>query len=86
MSNIRLVKRGEFKPKEDGGFLLLTVSGDSVEDVNGLEAKKAAYEARADYGFPNAGIEVYHSPFQIPATTKKGKDQYGKTFRLTRTV
>ena len=86
MSDVKLVKRGEFKPREEGGFLLLTVIGADVESVNGINAKRAAYDARADYGYPQAGIEVYHSPFQIPATNKGGKAQYGVTYRLTRTL
>ena len=64
--------------ERDGASLFLVVEGDTVEDVQGFDARKLAYDARFHYGFDNAGIEPY------AGAEPAGAGRYRQTWKLTR--
>lgn len=68
--------------RSDGLLYVVTEAGD-IEDANGYDARKLAYDARFSYGFDNAGIEAHGGP-QYVGTDKQTR--YRQTWKLTRSV
>ena len=83
---MKIIKTGEFKPRDAEGYLYLAIEGDSPSELMSLDAKKLAWNARFEHGFGNAGIESWRAPFPLkPSTAKKkenGTVKYATVFRL----
>jgi hypothetical protein len=72
---IKIVEKGEHKPRMADGVLYITVQGESPAELNSLGAKKAAYDERFKHGLGVAGVEAWTGSFLA------GK-VYLRTFRL----
>ena len=70
--------------ERDGGHLFITIEGDEVEDVQGPDARKLAYDSRYHYGWANAGIEIWAGPAPVVDEDKEPVGRYQQTWRLTR--
>jgi hypothetical protein len=70
--------------ERDGQQLFLVVEGENVEDVNGAEGRKLAYDARFHYGFDNAGVESHGGP--EPVGDAGPSRRYRQTWKLTRSM
>ena len=66
--------------ERDGPHLYLVIEGGSVEETQGYDARKLAYDARFHYGFDNSGIEPHGGPEPV----KESKGRYRQTWKLTR--
>jgi len=86
MSNMKVIAKGEFKPKENDGFLYVTVEVDSpAESI--LTAKRAVLDSKANPYGPSAGIEKIGGMIATKRDAKtKEPTQQAMQFRLTRPI
>ena len=75
---MKIIKTGEFKPKIEEGNLFIAVEGDSPAELQGLDAKKLAWNSRFEHGFGNAGIEGWRAPFPLPSKDNGKKKEAAK--------
>ena len=99
--SLEIVETSEPKPEEAVAGMAhvdITVQGDSVDELDSLQAKNMAYAQRTKHGMSSAGISAISGPMAIDAKTKKPiaikemakiseerKDdiKYQRVFRLT---
>lgn len=68
---LSIVSKEREKPGQCLDVMLLTVEGLTISEVNGVEAKKLAYEARKEVGMNSAGIEAVGGPYPVDSKTGK---------------
>jgi hypothetical protein len=91
---MHVVKDGAFAPEDQGSVMFLSVASSDLRLLQGQGiAKKFAYEARAQFGYENSGIDYLEGPIPVTADyapdtdMKTGRQRYAGwvvRFRLTR--
>ena len=81
---MKIIKKGDLKPRTEEGCLYIAVEGGSPAELSGLDAKKLAWNERFNHGFGTAGIEGWRAPFPIetPKDSKKAATKYAIVFRI----
>jgi hypothetical protein len=59
-----------------GGRLLITVEGPTVESVTSMEARQLAYQQRFKHGLANAGLDAFGGPYPYDAANKKDLEDH----------
>ena len=85
MRNMKVVTKGEFKPKENDGFLFITVDVESPA-VSILSAKRAALESPDNPYGKYAGIEKWGGIYTTGVDKKTNAPQQAMQFKLTRPI
>lgn len=65
-----LIEKGDFKPAQTDGYVILSLLTDSAEKALAPDAKAYAYRLRQKFDLPVAGIELYDGPLAVLANGK----------------
>ena len=83
---MQVVTEGDYKPhKNDDGALLVTISSDNRDELEGTDPKWMAIEEGKRQLMPNPGLTLSGGVFSLKSEGK-GKDLkqiFGRTYKLT---
>jgi hypothetical protein len=81
---MKVITEGDLAPKtQEINYLNVAIEGDSIEELNGLDAKKMAIIAARERGFGSGSTGISGAIGAVPLPKKKNESQrYVKIFQV----